>query len=611
MNVKIQSSGIAGSDNTGSCLAYASYLRHENEAKVKRGMGAQQIPFYDKNAKAVSMRDVVAAIDSNRAGLHRTDAKFYSNIISFSEEETEVMGKTREERIACIHSLVAQAMDQYAIQFHSDKVSSKADLNYFYTIHEYREDNRGNLIPGLHCHIIVGRKDISNRVKLSPMTNYKEGSKGVIKRGFCRDEYFRLCEKAFDSITGYKRPIEESYDYQNTMKNGTEKEKKQLYKQRMENEEVHRQVKDALEHLALEKSTYKKPGFSLFGKKDDPEAQMNLFWNKYHTTYRPHIIQLKGLCQETFSMYADVRDKYRASSNELHDMYTQLHEMYERMNELENKIINAERSRLALYAASALIVFINPLPAAILAFAGGLVTSVNRRAGINAKIDLRRRAACIRDEIKKHREATDKLRESKNDSLRLYRDVKDDKDSFLQQLDAIKESIKGGENAVQSMEDIMVKNGYGSIRRGSFPTWKYDLNSIHQDLMSCKTWQEFDSRLENHEVSVELIYHPNGGLADMQFTGKYINSKASDLVGGRDPYRPQQKGGEMIRKWEELTGGLSAATAEYRQSFGIEPLQETREQALARLQREYERKVREQRERELNPWNGSDNELWR
>ena len=37
MNVKIQSKGIAGGHNTGSCLGYANYLEHENNEKVEAG----------------------------------------------------------------------------------------------------------------------------------------------------------------------------------------------------------------------------------------------------------------------------------------------------------------------------------------------------------------------------------------------------------------------------------------------------------------------------------------------------------------------------------------------------------------------------------------------
>ena len=44
MNVKIQSRGIAGGHNSGSCGGYAAYLEHENIEKAEAGMQDQQIP---------------------------------------------------------------------------------------------------------------------------------------------------------------------------------------------------------------------------------------------------------------------------------------------------------------------------------------------------------------------------------------------------------------------------------------------------------------------------------------------------------------------------------------------------------------------------------------
>ena len=73
----------------------------------------------------------------------------------------------------------------------------------------------------MHCHLIVSRKDQTNKKKLSPLTNHKNTKKGAIKGGFERTNLFRQTEQGFDKLFGYNRPLNESFEYYNTMKNGS------------------------------------------------------------------------------------------------------------------------------------------------------------------------------------------------------------------------------------------------------------------------------------------------------------------------------------------------------------------------------------------------------
>ena len=155
MNVKIQSQGIAGGHNSGSCGGYASYLEHENIEKAEAGMHDQQIPFFNLNGASIAREVLVLSLDRNTTQLHQDDAKFYSVILSFSEDEVKSMGGSRGEVIASVHRVVERTMEQYATNFHCEGVNPHADLKYYYTIHEYRS----GFEPGLHVHIIVSRKD--------------------------------------------------------------------------------------------------------------------------------------------------------------------------------------------------------------------------------------------------------------------------------------------------------------------------------------------------------------------------------------------------------------------------------------------------------------------
>lgn len=83
----------------------------------------------------------------------------------------------------------------------------------------------------MHCHLIVIRKDQTNKKKLSPLTNHKNTKNGVIKGGFDRVNLFQQAEQGFDKIFSYNRQQTESFDYLNTMKNGSISEQIEVQEQ--------------------------------------------------------------------------------------------------------------------------------------------------------------------------------------------------------------------------------------------------------------------------------------------------------------------------------------------------------------------------------------------
>ncbi|MPN65112.1 hypothetical protein SDC9_212891 [bioreactor metagenome] len=72
----------------------------------------------------------------------------------------------------------------------------------------------------MHCHLIVSRKDQSNKIKISPLTNHKNTKKGTVKGGFDRKNLFQQAEQGFDRLFNYDRQLTETFEYCNTMKNG-------------------------------------------------------------------------------------------------------------------------------------------------------------------------------------------------------------------------------------------------------------------------------------------------------------------------------------------------------------------------------------------------------
>lgn len=215
MNIKIQGGGSGTYANAGSCRGVVSYLQHEDLERMKAGQHTEQ--FFNQYRDFVSPKEVTYKIDHNRAQLHKADAKFFVITVSPSEKELAAMGATPEQQARAMREYIRRdIVPAYAENF--GKRLTEDNIEYYAKIHYTRTGERLN---DMHAHIIVSRKDRANRLKLSPKTNHRGTAKGAVRGGFDRTDFFRKCESRFDVRMGYRRDIRESFDYLNTMKNGT------------------------------------------------------------------------------------------------------------------------------------------------------------------------------------------------------------------------------------------------------------------------------------------------------------------------------------------------------------------------------------------------------
>lgn len=151
----------------------------------------------------------------------KTDAKFYAIHVSPSEKELKTMGNTEQEQAEAMRRYIREVViPEYAKNF--NKELSAEDIKFYGKIHFDRD--RSNNEMNMHCHLIVSRKDQSNKKKLSPLTNHKNTKKGVITGGFDRTNLFQQAEQGFDKLFNYNRLLSESFEYYNTMKNGSIRE---------------------------------------------------------------------------------------------------------------------------------------------------------------------------------------------------------------------------------------------------------------------------------------------------------------------------------------------------------------------------------------------------
>ena len=216
MNIDFPPPSKGTYNNAGSSRRLAAYLEHEDLERMKKGIYTEG--FFNLTEENLYKSQVVKDIDSNKAQLLKTDAKFYAIHVSPSEQELKAMGTTEQEQVEAMRKYVREVfIPEYAKNFNKGLLAE--DIKFYGKIHfdRSRSSNQNNM----HCHLIVSRKDQSNKKKLSPLTNHKNTKKGTVKGGFDRTNLFQQAEQGFDKLFGYNRSLTESFEYYNTMKNGS------------------------------------------------------------------------------------------------------------------------------------------------------------------------------------------------------------------------------------------------------------------------------------------------------------------------------------------------------------------------------------------------------
>jgi len=223
MNIDFPPPSNGTYNNAGSCRRLANYLEHEDLERIEKGIYTEG--FFNLQEDNLYKSLVIKDIDSNIGQLLKTDAKFYAIHVSPSQKELEAMGTSEEEQTESMKRYIREVfIPEYAKNF--NKGLTEKDIKFYGKIHFDRDstrskDNPDKQVNNMHCHIIVSRKDQSNKKKLSPVTNHKNTKKGAIKGGFDRTNLFKTAEQGFDKLFQYERPLTETFEYFNTMKNGS------------------------------------------------------------------------------------------------------------------------------------------------------------------------------------------------------------------------------------------------------------------------------------------------------------------------------------------------------------------------------------------------------
>ena len=260
-----------GGNFSKSSADFVGYLEKENQGLEQHEMEH----FFNQYGDEISAEEVVKEIDGNTAKLEKHEPRFYSITVSPSKYELRKLQNSSED----LKRYTRELMKDYVASFNREikgRPVSIDDIKYYAKIEHQRtfkgtdfqvkenqpfatkilqlktdirniqegraegnikkmkneiaklerqaphQQNGKRIVQGMakdgnqsHIHIIVSRKDASNRFSLSPGSKYKASDVKLngetVKRGFDRDKFFERAEKSFDKNFGYKRNFAETY----------------------------------------------------------------------------------------------------------------------------------------------------------------------------------------------------------------------------------------------------------------------------------------------------------------------------------------------------------------------------------------------------------------
>lgn len=411
--------------NTGSSAEAVYYNEHDyrnflNDA-LELGAHGKQMQFFDMDGHVVTAAEVMDKVDRHHSGLHKDDAKFYCIMLDPSDPEIASMGDSLAERLSNGQQYVFDVMDAYAKNFHREGISDRHDLTAYAVPHLYKGEDKKEQI---HWHIIVARKDASDKYKLSPLTNHRGTTKGAVKGGFDRVAFDKECEQLFDRRFGYVRKVEESFDYCLAQKKGNPEQKAEQT-QRLADQNrpdleaaINAFLNQRVAQLAAEAAAREAAARKEAARVD--RERRNEFWNDYHSKYRPEYIKLKEACDKSFAMYKTAKEKYGVCSEAITEKYNNLRNVYGQMNALQDDIQNATTAKGIVKAVSALVFFIDPVAGIVIRLVGSIIAEAERSAAIAARKDLRAQVSAIKDSIEELKTEQAALRQDKSDRLHIY-----------------------------------------------------------------------------------------------------------------------------------------------------------------------------------------------
>jgi len=262
------------SDNKGSCSKLTNYLEKENDKKLS----SDKEQFFSVDRNNCNKWEVIQQIDNNAKGqkIEKNQDRFYSIVIAPSQEELLMIGNDSQK----LKEYTRAVMENYAAGFCDSKGENRGieskDLVWYAKIENERKyntrDEEAKLDPSLvgnpkegdqrHIHIIVSRCE--GRENRHVLQNYEQANKQEQTFHLCptvnnqkmfdRDAFFRANEETFDKKFEYNRDVKQSYDYCNSLKNGS----KSQYEQAIDQQKGRNQIIEQSPEKKLDRTEEKR-----------------------------------------------------------------------------------------------------------------------------------------------------------------------------------------------------------------------------------------------------------------------------------------------------------------------------------------------------------------
>lgn len=246
-------------NNRGSSATLVHYLDKENRLFKSE----EPTLWFNGHSKTIQSYEVKNKIDNNIAKLCRDDAKFFLVNISPSQKEIAYLKQLYGEDGARekLSEYAVKIMDEYARNFKKENIQSNTDLLWFGKLENHRYYNhkdlevksgqvkRGAVKPGeqMHIQVIVSRKDITNKIRLSPMNKSRgKNAEHSKKLGqFDRVAFKNSGERVFDEQFDFQRPLSETFRQANANAKGL---KERLDMRTSANKSTPREKQEAPKH---------------------------------------------------------------------------------------------------------------------------------------------------------------------------------------------------------------------------------------------------------------------------------------------------------------------------------------------------------------------------
>lgn len=232
-------------NNKASCAQLVQYLEKENSIPLKNAEDSEL--WFSTDQRDIIPQEVRIRIDNNISKLGKNDAKFFLINISPSQKEITYLKQQFGEKGASdrLKEFASRVMDLYARNFKRTGIESNSDLLWYGKLeyHRYYRHTDVEVTQGLakqgkikdgeqmHVQVIVSRKDMTNKIKLSPMNNSKGSNvQHSAKLGqFDRTAFKQSGESLFDEMFNFNRTLKETMNYAVIMKNGNAEQKQQMH----------------------------------------------------------------------------------------------------------------------------------------------------------------------------------------------------------------------------------------------------------------------------------------------------------------------------------------------------------------------------------------------